>query len=750
MWRSIVVLAVALMPALATASDQADPADAVWTRAGEAALAAIEQEQAARNIPSIIVGLVTREGLAWSGSAGHADAEGKTAVDADTIYRVGTLTQTFTAELLRSLASRGSIDIDAPVQRYLPSFQPRNPFDGEVTLRHLLEHRSGLVRMPPRGNHFDLRPVTLAETVTSLNATALVAAPGAAYKYSDAGYAVLARVLEVVTGKPFDQLLAEEVFNPRGMTRTSLRAEGQPVAHAVVAPLDGERFTPIVFDLGVAPSIGASSSLNDLARFARGLLERDANSIGGELMRSKLDEHDVVSIGGGVYGYTTDLSLFPADGFAVITLMAIDGAEPVARRVRDFTARQVFAARTKRRKLTQEIANSVPVGLAHRLQGHYSDGARSLDIRIVDQRLFLEAPEVAGELRQRGGRLVLDDLAVAGDEVQFDSRARSITFRGVTYTRTSWQRPPAPDEELAGLVGEYGGPHNIVRIYERDGEPYARIEWARHHKLERVTKDRYRFPATGVYSNELLHFMRDERGMAMAVSLSGTILPRRDLGAETEAISRSNAPFIAELVARARKMTPPEQSGRLRKPDLVEVHELEPTTKLDVRYATANNFMGAPFYDEPRFFLQRPAANALIRAHRKLAEHGFGIVLIDGYRPWYATRMFYDAVPPETRPFVADPSQGSRHNRGCAADITMFELETGNIVDMPGRYDEPSSRSSPLYLGGTSLQRWRRDLLKQAMEAEGFDVYLNEWWHFDYGQWRQYPIMNVDFAQIGG
>ena len=747
MWRSV-VMAAALMPAIATAA--APNTEGPWRRAGEAALVAVEQERAARSIPSITIGIVTRDGLVWSGGVGHADAEGKVAVDANTLYRVGGLTQAFTAELLRTLASRGTVDLDAPAQRYLPSFQPRNPFGGEITVRHLLEHRSGLVRTPPRGSHFDLEAATLAETVTSLNGTALVVQPGTVYKYSDAGYAVLGRVLEVVAGKPFEQLLAGEVFTPKAMARTSLRADRRTLAHAIVAPFDGERFTPSVFDMGVAPALGAYATLGDLARFTQAVLSRDASSIGGEFSRGKLDGHEVASLSGGVYGYTSDLSLFPADGFAVITLMAIDGAEPVLRRLRDFTARQVFAARTKQRRPTQDVLSKVSVGLAHRLQGHYSDGARSLDIRIVDQRLFLEAPGIAGELRQRGGRLVVDDLAVSGDEVQFDAKGRSVTFRGSTYQRATWQRPPEPSEDFAGLVGEYGWGHNIVRIYERDGDGYARVEWSQHHKLERVSRDAYRFPAAGWYSNEELSFMRDERGIAMAVSLSGLVLPRRDLGAETEARSRTNARFIADLVANARKMSPPAPSGRLRKPDLVEVNKLEPSTKLDVRYASENNFMGAPFYSQPRFFLQRPAANGLIRAHRKLAEQGFGIVLIDGYRPWYATRMFWDAVPPETRPFVADPSQGSRHNRGCAADIAMFELASGKVVDMPGRYDEPSSRSSPLHMGGTSLQRWRRDLLKNAMEAEGFDVYVNEWWHFDHGEWRQYPIMNVDFAEIGG
>lgn len=743
MWRSV-VMAAALMPAISTAASS--NTDGIWQRAGEAALVVAEQERAARDIPSIMVGIVTRDGLVWSGGVGHADASGKVPVDASTIYRIGGLTQEFTAESVRSLATRGAVDLDAPVTRYLPSFQPRNTFGGEITVRHLLEHRSGLVRMPPKGSHADLGGATLAETVTSLNATALVSQPGSAVKHSDAGYAVLARVVEVIGGKPFDQLLAEAVFTPRAMAHTSLRADKQSLAHAVVAPFDGERFAPAVFDTGVAASIGAQSSMQDVARFAQDLLARDAASLSGE--RGVLDRREVVSLSGGVYGYTADLSMFPADSFAVITLMAIDSAQPVAKRVRDITARQVMAARTKQRRPTSEASNNISVGLAHRLQGHYSDGARSLDIRTVDQRVFIEAPEVAGELRQRGGRLVVDDVAVAGDEVQFDTKARAITFRGATYRRTNWERPPEPAEELAGLIGEYGWAHNILRVYERDGETYARVEWSQHYKLERAGKDAYRFPAVGLYANEELRFMRNERGIAEAASLSGVVMPRVDLGAETEVRSRANAPYIAGLLAGARKMSPPSQSGRLRKPDLVEVNTLEPSTKLDVRYATTDNFMGAPFYDSPRFFLQRPAASGLIRAHRKLAGQGFGIALIDGYRPWYATRMFWDAVPPESRPFVADPSQGSRHNRGCAADISMFGLASGKIVDMPGRYDEPSARSSPLYVGGTSLQRWRRDLLKNAMEAEGFDVYVNEWWHFDYGEWRQYPVMNVDFTEI--
>src|SRR5205823_1599723 len=126
------------------------------------------------------------------------------------------------------------------------------------------------------------------------------------------------------------------------------------------------------------------------------------------------------------------------------------------------------------------------------------------------------------------------------------------------------------------------------------------------------------------------------------------------------------------------------------------------------------------------------AADALVRAHRKLEKDGVGILIHDTYRPWFVTKMFRDAVPPRFHLFVADSLEGSRHNRGCAADVSLFDRKTGKAVDMVGGYDEFTDRSYPDYLGGTSIQRRNRELLRRAMEEEGFSVYLAEWWHFDY------------------
>ena len=205
---------------------------------------------------------------------------------------------------------------------------------------------------------------------------------------------------------------------------------------------------------------------------------------------------------------------------------------------------------------------------------------------------------------------------------------------------------------------------------------------------------------------------------------------------------------VPQLRAEALKAQPPTESGQFRQPDLVELISLDPTIKLDIHYASDNNFMGTPFYTQARAFLQRPAAEALVRVNRKLHEQGHGLLIFDAYRPWYVTKMFWDGTPVEDHLYVANPAEGSKHNRGCAVDLTVYDLRTGQPLDMPSSYDEMSVRAHSDYAGGTPQQNANRALLRKAMEAEGFTVNPNEWWHFDYKDWRLYPIGNVPFEEL--
>ena len=193
---------------------------------------------------------------------------------------------------------------------------------------------------------------------------------------------------------------------------------------------------------------------------------------------------------------------------------------------------------------------------------------------------------------------------------------------------------------------------------------------------------------------------------------------------------------------------PPRDPKATRKADLVELVTLDPGIRLDIRYARSNNFLGKPVYPEARAFLQRPAAEALLKAHRALAPHGYGLLIHDGYRPWTITKLFWDMTAgTPMQEFVADPKSGSKHNRGCAVDLTMYDLATGEAVVMPGEYDEASLRSYPDYKGGPPEARAKRDLLRRVMETEGFTVEPNEWWHFNYKDWTQYPILDISFAE---
>ncbi len=299
------------------------------------------------------------------------------------------------------------------------------------------------------------------------------------------------------------------------------------------------------------------------------------------------------------------------------------------------------------------------------------------------------------------------------------------------------QPSPAPARWRA-LIGEYGPDNDILYVLEKDGKLSTLFKRVERESLKEVSNNIFKFDEGGSHSGKQLVFTRDKNGRATQVELDTVTIKRRQVGPEEGAPQLHITPVrpVNELLKEALAAEPPKERGEFRPPDLVELTKFDPTIKLDIRYATTNNFLGTMFYSQPRAFMQRPAAEALVRVRRKLKAQGYGLLVHAAYRPWYHV-------------FVADPSKGSRHNRGCAVDVTLYDLKTGKPVEMVSTYDETTDRAYPNYPGGTSLQRWHRELLRSAMESEGFTVYEAEWWHFDYKDWQKYPIINVRFESIG-
>jgi len=309
-------------------------------------------------------------------------------------------------------------------------------------------------------------------------------------------------------------------------------------------------------------------------------------------------------------------------------------------------------------------------------------------------------------------------------------------------------KPAEVPSALKGLLGEYVLGDEIVCILEQDGTLFIREKSGRQSAL-RGEGDRT-FRIEGVSSsNVACVFERERNGPAISVMIGGRSYRRILYGGENGESFRIKPLKAASLLRQeALKAVPPRESGSFLRSDLVELTRLDSTIRLDVRYATTNNFMGEKFYSQARAFLQRPAAEALVRVQRSLRKLGYSLLIHDAYRPWYVTKMFWDATPQAQKEFVADPSKGSRHNRGCAVDLSLFDLKDGRPVDMVSGYDEFSHRAYPEYLGGTTLQRWHRSLLRREMEAEGFKVFESEWWHFDYRDWKQYTIGTATFEEL--
>jgi len=180
--------------------------------------------------------------------------------------------------------------------------------------------------------------------------------------------------------------------------------------------------------------------------------------------------------------------------------------------------------------------------------------------------------------------------------------------------------------------------------------------------------------------------------------------------------------------------------------ELVEIKKAIPSIVLDIRYATKNNFMQEVMYKQARAFARKPVVEQLKKIQAILNKQGYGLKIFDAYRPYAITLAFYEKASDKN--FVANPAKGSKHNRGCAVDLTIIDLRTGKDVPMPTPYDSFAPEASPHYEKLPAAVIKNRDFLIATMQANGFRVIYNEWWHFDFNGWQNYELMDIPFEQL--
>lgn len=736
----------------------------------------IQKEIDQKDIRSFAIAVVDDQQVIWAQGFGHADKLRTKPASPSTIYRVGSVSKLLSDLAVVKLIDEKKLDLDADIREILPDFHPKNPFDQPITLRRLMSHQSGLVREAPVGNYFDNSHASLEQTVASLNNTTLVFEPGTQTKYSNAAVAVAGYCVEKLTGKPFSEHMRETLLEPLGMTASSYTSSPEiesKMAYAEMWSYDGRRFDAPNLEMGCVPAGNLYSSVLDLSQFMKAIFGNgvlDGRQIiaedllnemlqvtptGGSSNRNfgigfmigELDGIPTFEHNGAIYGFATDFRGLRQQKLGVMAVASLDVANGFVSHVTEEALRLFLAAKQGNR--IEKLASTTPVdrSFARSVSGIYANERVQMRLAEQEGRLMLQAEPLDHEIRKLGDRFVFDNVLSYGRDVKIGEG--QLQIGDVILKKKDEPIPDPVREKWSGLIGEYGWDYNTLFIYEDRGQLWTLIEWVYRYPIKELDDTTFAFPNYGLYSGEKLVFTRDREGQATQVVAAEVKFPRRNAQLDNQSTYKITPQLPATRLREiALAAEPPQLPGNFLQSDLVEIIKLDPTIKLDIRYATDNNFMGMAFYEQPRAYLQRPAAEAVVRANRWLHDRGYGLLIHDAYRPWYVTKMFWDATPLEQKRFVADPDHGSRHNRGCAVDLTLYDLATGKPVTMVSGYDEFSERAYPNYPGGTSQQRWLRQLLRDAMEQQEFEVYEYEWWHFDYKLWNQYPVMNTSFEAI--
>jgi serine beta-lactamase-like protein LACTB len=741
-------------------------------------------------------------------------------VTSETVFRVGSITKLFTDMALMLAVQDGKISLDEPVEKYIPEFQPRNPFKTRITARHLVSHHSGLAREPPVGHYFDSDPnVSIKDTALSLNTTTLFHEPGTTFKYSNAAIAVVGLLLEKIYAMPWSQLMRELLLDPMGMDRSeftwSQRVEPHLAYGAMYSQDNRLDKIPPFFELGEAPAGSLYSTTTDLEKFANMIMNGGyAISAGGnrtqifkpetldEIFRVQFPDSErkgvphlsgigwqlmtyagipIASHGGAIYGYTARFVISREKRFSVVLLSSGDCAITTIKNVSNYIIAQYGRYLNGETTFPLRKWSEISVSDMIRFEGAFIEHGEGQTHRGYDQnikfkrRLHLDQRLGHFMLRHDAGysRLKLveentssgaspsefvfdvSDRFVDRETLSLSKDGKLIKWAGVEYDRIDgFEEIPAVYPMWDKFVGEYGPDYAPVYVFERYGRLFVLLEWMMQYPLRQSAEDPnvWILPSEDCfYVDERLVFSNfDKKGVPMSVECTGMMFERRlkDVDSDTT-FKISCLKSIEELRKEAMSSSPPEQLtiGKL-KPDLVDMTQLDQSLQFDIRYATENNFMGASFYRLSKAFAQRPASQAILKAHNWLKQLGYGLVIFDIYRPWHVTKMFYEATPLHLRHFVAAPSVGSIHNRGCAIDCGLYELSTGKQLTMVSGFDEMTPRSYRDYPGGTTRQRWYQLLLRTAMQQFNFEVYEYEWWHFNFASQNDYPVMNWSFEEL--
>ena len=541
----------------------------------------ISSELTTKEIPALSITIIDGDQVAWT--KGYGEASPGIPTTSQTVYRVASVSKLFTALAVMQMVEDSLLSLDEPVTSWVPNFSPTKLYDIPITLRQLLSHRSGLVREPPVGHYFDDTSPTLSKTVESLNNTRLISEPKKRTKYSNAAVSLAGHILSQTAGMPFSEFVQTRLIDPMGLKHTSFAPREDLRNNLGIGYMwryDTTELTEApVFELGIGPAGNLYTTTEDLGKFIQTLfaIERDErpdllsaaslqkmwtvqysdDSTGFGIGFHVSDHNGLSRIGhaGMIYGYSTRVYALPSQEIGVAVVANLDAVNSVVDRIAEYALDLVLASKKGNRLPIRPTYTLVDSTTARAVDGAYGE-----DIVLTERngKLWLEKEPVRVAVREENNVFVTDGRLGNGN--YFSISNDTLMSDEGRFGRLPAHRPPPPSVEQQGLIGEYGWDHNVLYIYESEGQLHALIEWFFEYQLEKISDDLYRFPYNSLYAEETLKFTRDGNGRAVEANLEGIVFNRRNIEPEDGAVFKiiPRAP-IDSLRRIAMEATPPDE-----------------------------------------------------------------------------------------------------------------------------------------------------------------------------------------------
>ncbi len=509
--------------------------------------ACVAYEVADKHIPSISYTLVNCEGRLAAGHIQRADLS--FAFCENTRFRIASLTKMFTAICTMQLAARGLVDLDVNVSTYLPSFMPENRFNARpVTLRGLLSHTAGVIREPKTGHYLDDRLPSLQRIAAEVGGTPLKLPPGG-FSYSNAGIAVVGAIIERVSGQSFATYLRANILEPLGMEDTSVHTT--PEVLAALAPakmwdLKGDTRAP-VFDLAATPAGNIYSSLPDMERFMRCLLNTGKSRKGQVIVRpadlqrmwhlmgrlpsgvgygmgftlSDVDGWQGAGHGGAIYGYASQLLLLPKTGLGALVISTLDGSNATTNHLAADGLRMALAAQEKgpppapRKRFSAPSAADIATRVGHYT---YEDTGESVEIIAQGPRLYLLGDGMPLQIKPNGKNRFAIDGRLLGEGAHYPHlklvflENGCLEWQGRVWAKGAVMQQPTP-ANIAPHLGQYGPAFNPAILTYENGKLVILMEYFYSHTCTAISPNRYKMHGS-LYPEEAMQLGAQENGQS--------------------------------------------------------------------------------------------------------------------------------------------------------------------------------------------------------------------------------------------